>query len=129
LSAYTVKNLREVEDMAPRFGFPPEMQARFAKSSLDLERVGATHFRLEPGFRIPFAHRHENQEEVYVVVSGSARIKVEDEVIELHQWDAIRVSGDSFRNLAAGPEGAEILAFGEGASQDQTEFVQGWWSE
>jgi uncharacterized cupin superfamily protein len=129
VTSYTQKNLREVEDMAPRFGFPPEMQARFAKRTLGLERVGVTHFRLEPRFRIPFAHRHEDQEEVYVVVSGSARIKVDDEVIDLSQWDAIRVSGDSFRNLEGGPEGAEILAFGEGATEDQTEFVQGWWSD
>jgi uncharacterized cupin superfamily protein len=115
--------------MAPRFGMPPEMESRFAKSALGLERVGLTHFRLAPGFRIPFAHRHEDQEEVYVVVGGSARIKVEDEVIDLDQWDAIRVSGDTLRNLEAGPDGAEIIAFGESATQDQSEMVPGWWSD
>ena len=129
MSGHTHKNLHQVDDMAPKFGFPPEMQARFAQRALGLERTGLTHFRLAPGFRIPFAHRHEEQEEVYVVVSGSARIKVDDEVVELSQWDAIRVSGDSLRNLQAGPDGAEIIAFGESATQDQTEFVQGWWSD
>jgi mannose-6-phosphate isomerase-like protein (cupin superfamily) len=129
VSSYTHKNLREVDNMAPRFGFPPEMQSRFAQRALGLERTGLTHFTLAPGFRLPFAHRHEDQEEVYVVVSGSARIKVEDDVIDLNHLDAIRVSGDTLRNLEAGPDGAEILAFGESATQEQTEFVQGWWSD
>jgi quercetin dioxygenase-like cupin family protein len=127
MAPYSRTNLKEVEDMAPKFGFPPEMQSRFARTPLELERTGVTHFTLAPNFRVPFAHRHENQEEVYVVVSGSARVKIGDEVLDLEQWDAVRVAGDELRNLEAGPDGAEVIAFGESATPDETEFVQGWW--
>ena len=126
---YTQKNLMDVEDMAPKFGMPPEMQSRFAQKALGLERIGLTHFRFGPNFRVPFGHRHEDQEEVYVLVSGSARLKVDDEILELRQWDAVRVPGDTMRNLEAGPDGAEVLALGERAGPDESEMVQGWWSD
>jgi uncharacterized cupin superfamily protein len=126
---YTHKNLADVKDMAPEFGMPSEMQARFAGRPLGLDRTGLTYFRLEPGFRIPFGHRHEDQEEVYVVVKGSARIKVGDDVIELATMDAVRVPGDVIRNLEGGPDGAEVIAFGERAGEDQSEMVPGWWGD
>jgi len=129
MSDYTHKNLRDVDDMAPQFGMPSEMQARFAGRPLGLDRTGLTHFTLAPGFRIPFGHRHEDQEEVYVVIKGSARIKVGDDVIELTELDAVRVPGDTIRNLEGGPDGAEVIAFGERAGQDQSEMVHGWWDD
>ena len=129
MSDYTHKRLPDVDDMAPQFGMPAEMQARFAAQPLGLERTGLTYFRLAPGFRIPFGHRHEDQEEVYVVIRGSARIKVGDDVLELGELDAVRVPGDTLRNLEAGPDGAEVIAFGERAGEEQSEMVQGWWSE
>ena len=129
MSDYTHIKLPDVEDMAPQFGMPSEMQSRFAGRPLGLERTGITYFRLEPGFRIPFGHRHVDQEEVYVVVRGSARMKVGDDVLELAQLDAVRVAGDTIRNMEAGPDGAEVIAFGERASQDESEMVPGWWSD
>jgi uncharacterized cupin superfamily protein len=129
VSDYTHKSLKDVEDMAPQFGMPPEMQARFAREPMGLDRTGLSYFRLAPGFRIPFGHRHEHQEEVYVVVRGSARMKVGDDIVDLDELDAVRVAGDTIRNLEAGPDGAEVLAFGERATQDQSEMVPGWWSE
>ena len=129
MSDYTHKNLRDVDDMAPQFGMPAEMQSRFAGRPLGLERTGLTHFTLAPGFRIPFGHRHVDQEEVYVVIRGSARIKVGDDVLELAELDAVRVPGDTLRNLEGGPEGAEVIAFGERAGQDESEMVHGWWSD
>jgi uncharacterized cupin superfamily protein len=129
MSDYTHKSLPDVKNMAPEFGMPEEMQARFAGRPLGLDRTGLTYFRLAPGFRIPFGHRHEDQEEVYVVIRGSARIKVGDDVLELAELDAVRVPGDTLRNLEGGPDGAEVIAFGERAGEDQSEMVQGWWSE
>jgi mannose-6-phosphate isomerase-like protein (cupin superfamily) len=129
MSDYTHKSLPDIDDMAPQFGMPAEMQARFAGRPLGLDRTGLTYFRLAPGFRIPFGHRHEDQEEVYVVIRGSARIKVGDDVLELGELDAVRVPGDTLRNLEGGPDGAEVIAFGERAGEDQSEMVQGWWSE
>lgn len=130
MSGYTKKNLRsEVEDQAPSFGMPPEMEARFARTALGGETLGLSLVTLGPDFRIPFGHKHEHQEEVYVVVSGSARVKVEDEIVELAQWDAIRFDEDTMRAVEAGPAGVEFLAFGAGDDPRDAELVQGWWGD
>ncbi len=112
MTGYTLVNLLEVKDQAPRFGFAPNVEARYARVPLELENSGVSHFRFAPGFRMPFGHRHTEQEEVYVVVRGSALIKLEDELVELREWDAIRVAGPTTRGIEAGPDGVELLAFG-----------------
>ena len=84
---------------------------------------------LAPNFRIPFGHKHEGQEEVYVVLRGSARIKVEDEIVELGPMDALRIAMDTMRDVEAGPEGVEFIAFGAGDDPQDAEMVQGWWSD
>jgi mannose-6-phosphate isomerase-like protein (cupin superfamily) len=129
MSDYTKVNLKDVEDSAPKFNMPPGMQARFARGAIEGETLGLSHFTLEPNFRIPFGHKHPNQEEVYVLVSGSATIKVEDEIIELQPWDAIRLGRDTMRNMQAGPEGAEYVAFGAGTDPRDAEMAPGWWTE
>jgi quercetin dioxygenase-like cupin family protein len=128
MTAYTHLNLREVEDMAPRFGYSPGMQSRFARRSLDLEKSGMTYYKLAPGFRVPFGHSHAEQEEIYVILSGSARIKVGDDEIDLAPLDAIRVAPEVVRALQGGPDGAEVLAYGapQPAEQD-AQMVQDWW--
>jgi quercetin dioxygenase-like cupin family protein len=95
---------------------------------LGCENAGVTYYRLEPDFHPPFGHKHNVQEEVYVVLSGSARLKVDDEEIELGPLDAIRLSPDTTRALKAGPDGCEVLAYGapKTASQD-AEVLPGWW--
>ena len=128
---YTLVNFKtDVEDQAPKFGFSPNLESRFARRSLGLRKSGISYFRVAPNYRIPFGHRHGEQEEVYVILSGSARMKLDDEVVELEQWDALRVPGEVTRAFEAGADGAEILAFGapntEGAD---VEMVQGWWAD
>ena len=112
MSGYTVVNLKQVEDQAPKFGYAPDLESRFARRALELENSGLSYFKAAPGFRVPFGHRHTEQEEVYIVVAGSARIKLDDEIVELGTWDAIRVPAHLTRALEGGPDGAEILAFG-----------------
>jgi mannose-6-phosphate isomerase-like protein (cupin superfamily) len=129
MSSYTKTNLRQVEDQAPNFGMPAEMQARFARGPLGGKSLGLSLLTLGPGFRIPFAHKHAHQEEVYVVVRGSARIKVEDEIVDLGQWDAIRIDEDTLRAVEAGPEGVEYLAFGAGDDPRDADLVQDWWRD
>ena len=130
MSDYTKTNLKEdVENQAPNFGMPDELQARFARGDLGGETLGLSHMKLDPNFRIPFGHKHENQEEVYVVVSGSARIKVEDEIVELAEWDAIRIAKDTMRAVEAGPDGVEYLAFGAGTDPRESEIVPNWWAD
>ena len=127
--SYSKTNLREVENSAPKFDMPAEMEARFARRSLGGETLGLSLFTLDPGFRIPFAHKHETQEEVYVVVRGSARVKVEDEIVELGEWDAIRFPKDTMRQVEAGPGGVDYLAFGAGDDPTDAEMAPGWWSD
>lgn len=113
--------------MAERYGLAPDLEARFARGPLELRNFGMSYQKLAPGFRVPFGHRHAEQEEVYVVLSGSARMKLEDEIVELRQWDAIRVPAKVMRAIEAAGDGAEILAIGAPHAQD-TEMEQGWWS-
>ena len=133
MSGYTVVNLKEVEDQAPRFGYAPHLQARFARKALSLENSGITHFTVQPGFRVPFGHRHADQEEVYVVVAGSARLKLGDEIVDVKAWDAVRVGSGMWRAFEAGPEGMELLAFGArcGMAVDDSDadMERGWWSD
>jgi uncharacterized cupin superfamily protein len=130
MSEYTIKNLREIEDMAPKFGFAPNLEARFAGKPLGLERSGLSYQRLAPGFRMPFGHRHEQQEEVYVLVSGSGRVKLDDEVVEVKQWDAVRVGKGTMRAFEAGPEGMELIAFGApNTGLQDAEQTPGWWTD
>jgi len=113
MADYTLLNLKDdVEDMAPRFGYAPNVEARFARKPLGLEKSGMSYFKIAPGFRMPFGHRHSEQEEIYLVLSGTARVKVEDQLVELRPMDAVRVPAGTMRGFEAGPEGAEILAFG-----------------
>lgn len=110
--SYTIKNLREVEDMAPRFGMDAAQEARFAWRDLDAETIGLALHRIKPDCRQAFAHRHERAEEVYVVLSGQGQVKLDDEVRPVGPLDAVRVSPQTARAFAAGPEGLEILVFG-----------------
>jgi len=128
MAKYTKKNLRnDVENMAPKFDMPSEMEARFARRPIEGETLGLSLMTLAPNFRIPFAHKHEGQEEVYVVVRGSGRIKVEDDVVEVAEWDAIRFDKDTMRNVEAGPDGVEYLAFGAGDDPQDAEMAPNWW--
>ncbi len=130
MSSYTKTNLKhDVEDQAPKFQMPAEMEARFARSALEGKSLGLSVFKLAPNFRIPFGHKHEGQEEVYVIVRGSARVKVDDEVVELGEWDAIRFDTDTMRDVEAGPDGVEYLAFGAGTDPRDAEMVPNWWGD
>ena len=109
---------------------PPGIEARFARNPLECETVGLSYQRLGPNVRHPFAHRHERQEEVYVLLSGSARVKIDDDVVDLRPLDAVRVAKDATRQFEAGPDGAEFLAIGAPATGEMdAEIVPGWWCE
>jgi mannose-6-phosphate isomerase-like protein (cupin superfamily) len=130
MPGYTKVNLKEVEDQAPSGGLSPGLKAHFARVPLELEKSGITYFRLAPSFRVPFGHRHSQQEEVYLVVIGSANVKVDDEVVALQPWDAIRIPPGAMRGLEAGPEGAEVIAFGAPNTQNaDVDMTPGWWTD
>ena len=131
MPGYNKLNLKdEVEDQAPNFGLAPDLEARMARVPLELEAFGVSYQRVAPNFRIPFAHKHKQQEEVYVLVSGSARVKIEDEIREMKQWDAVRVHRDTVRGFEAGDGGAEFIAIGApNTGPGDAEVIQEWWSD
>jgi quercetin dioxygenase-like cupin family protein len=131
MSAYTHINLKEdVDDQAPNFGLSPNLETRMARVPLGMENSGVSYIRIAPGFRIPFAHKHKQQEEVYVLVNGTARIKIEDEVRDMKQWDAVRVHRDTVRGFEAGDDGAEFIVLGApNTGPGDAEMIQGWWSD
>jgi mannose-6-phosphate isomerase-like protein (cupin superfamily) len=107
---YSIKNLKEVDDSAAGRG--GDVEARFARKHLDSDHLGVSYFRYGPGFRSQMGHRHRTQEEAYVVVGGSGRIKLDDEVVELRHWDVVRVAPSVARAFEGGPDGLELVAIG-----------------
>ena len=54
-------------------------------------------------------------------------MKIEDEVRDLHQWDALRFAPEVARGFEAGPDGLELLVvgFGEGGDAEMLEHFWG----
>jgi mannose-6-phosphate isomerase-like protein (cupin superfamily) len=129
MAGYGKVNLKEVEDQAPKFGLSPDLEARFARVALEAERIGVTYQRLAPNYRLPWGHKHKTQEEVYVLVGGSGRAKIDDDVVELKPWDALRVSKEAVRSFEAGPDGAEFVVVGAPGGPGDAENVDNWWSD
>lgn len=122
--SYTIKNLQDVEDSAPKFGFGQKQEARFARDDLGAERTGLAFHRVLSGQQQGFAHRHETAEEIYVILSGRGRIKLDDAVHEIKPLDAIRVAPAVARSFEAGADGPlEILAFGPHEPDDRGELL------
>jgi mannose-6-phosphate isomerase-like protein (cupin superfamily) len=127
-AAYTHRTLTDVEDAAPALGLPEGQEMRVAQGALDAEQTGLTHHRLRAGRRQGIGHRHDRAEEVYVVLAGSGRVKLDDEVLEIAAGDAVRVAPPVMRSFEAGPDGIEWLAVGPHHEADG-EVVAGWWSD
>jgi len=125
-SRYTIRKLTELEDMAAKHGYSQMGESRFANSELETEQTGLSHQRLQPNVRQPFAHKHGSAEEVYIVLSGAGRVKLDDDVVEVSELDAIRVAPGVTRAFEAGGAGLELLVFGPRRDGD-AELVQGWW--
>ena len=127
--SYTKKNLDRVEDSAPKFGYEELQEARFAGQDLDAEATGVALMRVKPGQRQGFAHKHDEAEEVYVVISGSGRIKLDDEIVDIERLDAIRIAPGVTRALEADDEGLEYLAFGPHHKGDGELIHEGFWDD
>ena len=110
MSNYAKVNLLELEDSVGERA--PEIEGRFGRTPLGSRDIGVSHWRYAPGFRSEVAHRHREQEEVYVVVVGSGRMLLDGEVVELQRWDTVRVAPEVVRAFAAGPDGLEVIAIG-----------------
>ena len=131
---FTLRNLKaDLKDVGSNFDGAPDLEFRLATEALELERSGPSYQRVPPGDRFPYGHTHKTQEEVYVVVRGSGRMKRDDEIVELKQWDAVRVPPGTWRGYEAGWEGLEIIVFGApnlgDAPRDDVEGERGWWAD
>jgi mannose-6-phosphate isomerase-like protein (cupin superfamily) len=131
--AFTHRNLKQdLVDVGSNFDGPPDLEFRMATQALELENSGLTYQRVPSGYRFPYGHTHRTQEEIYVVVRGSGRMKVDDEIVDLVEWDAVRVPPGSWRGYEAGQDGLEILVIGApNLGDDPRGDVEGrrdWWA-
>ena len=124
--SYAKKNLREVEDSALKYGLSSTQEARFPRQDLSAEQTGLNYLIIKPGQREAFAHRHREAEEVYVVLAGSGRVKLDDELVDVGRLDAVRVSPSTARSFEAGPNGLEVLIFGPHVEGD-AKMVPDFW--
>lgn len=129
MSSYTITNLKQVDDQGARFGYGGKLEARFARVPLELERSGISHFRVAAGFRTPFGHRHREQEQVYLVVSGSARLRVDDDVVELAPSDAGCPRTRCGRSRAARTAPRSSRSAPPRFDSPDVEMTPGWWSD
>ena len=131
---YTLKNIKEdLEDIGPVFDGVPDLEFRAGTRVLGLEESGLTYQRVPPGYRFPYGHTHKTQEEVYVVLRGGGRMKIDDVIVELEEWDAVRVPPGTWRGYEAGPDGLELLVVGApNLGDDPRGDVDGqrdWWAD
>jgi mannose-6-phosphate isomerase-like protein (cupin superfamily) len=131
---FTLRNIKkDLADIGSLFDGDPDLEFRAATKALELEESGLSYQRVPPDYRFPYGHTHTAQEEVYVVVRGSGRMKVDDEILELEEWDAVRVSPGTWRGYEAGPEGLELLVIGApnlgDAPRDDVDGRRDWWAD
>jgi uncharacterized cupin superfamily protein len=125
---YTKMNINELDNAAEQFGLGDNLEARFGRKAMGLEQFGFSYQKLQPEFRLPFGHVHREQEEAYVVLEGSGRAKVEDDIVELQQWDVLRVPAGQKRAFESGPDGLAYLAIGGNPTGD-ADMLENWWSD
>jgi mannose-6-phosphate isomerase-like protein (cupin superfamily) len=110
MSSYTVVNLLELDDVVGDRA--PGLEGRFARKHMESRDLGISHWRYAAGFRSPLSHTHGEQEEAYIVLSGSGRVRLDDEIVAIGQWDVVRVAPEVVRGFEAGPDGMEMIAVG-----------------
>jgi quercetin dioxygenase-like cupin family protein len=128
MPSYTIKNMMDIEDATP--ADMPQLEGRFARSQLDSRELGLSHFRYGAGFRAPMGHSHREQEEIYVVISGSGRVKLDDDVCDVRQWDVVRVAPEVVRAFEASDDGLELVVVASARPQEGDGVpIPGWWTD
>lgn len=130
MSDHTIISIDDVENSAEAFGLAPGLDARFASKDLDCKHAGISFQKLAPGFRVPFGHAHPEQEELYVIVKGDGRVKLDDDVKDVRERDVIRIGAGVKHGIEAGANGLELIAFGApGPLRGDAEMDQEWWAD
>jgi uncharacterized cupin superfamily protein len=126
--SYTIKNLTRTADSAREYGLSELGEAHFPREELGAESTGLSYQVLKPGKRNAFGHRHERAEEIYVVLSGGGRMRLDDEILDVGPLDAIRVAPQVKRAFEAGADGLELLVFGPHHQRDG-EVLNDFWKD
>lgn len=131
---FTKSNLStDPADVGGNFDGPAGLEFRMATELLGLTESGLCLQRIPPGTRFPYGHTHARQEEVYVVVRGGGRMKLDDEIVDIREHDAVRVPPGTWRGYEAGADGLELLVFGAPHLGDDprgdVEGARGWWAD
>ena len=128
MSNFTIQNLLQLEETTSARN--PGVEGRFGRTALGTAHLGLSHFRYAPNYRPTSGHRHREQEELYIVLSGSGRVRLDDEIREIGPWDVVRVAPGTVRALAAGPDGLEFLAIASDRPEGgDGEMIRDWWVE
>jgi uncharacterized cupin superfamily protein len=128
MSEYTKVNLKDCDDVAAGRGV--DVEGRMGRSKLGSEHLGVSYFRYGPNYHSTMGHHHAVQEEAYVVVGGSGRARLGDEIIELGQWDVLRVAPAVIRAFEAGPQGLELVAVGSDRPEEgDGSMVHDFWTD
>lgn len=108
MSDYTAMQLG---DMEPIFGG----MFRRARASLGVTSFGMQILQMPPGAGDNYPnhdHSHDGQEEIYVVLDGSADFDIEGDVVRAETDTAIRVAPGTKRHITPGAKGVKMLALG-----------------
>ena len=128
MPTYRKLNFADVKDLAPDYGMSDMGEARFARGALGSDVIGLTRYTMKPGRRVGFGHRHPNSEEAYVVLSGSGRFRVGDDVVDVGPQDIVYCPANTMREWEAGSDGMELLAFGQHTEGENTEMDREFWT-
>jgi mannose-6-phosphate isomerase-like protein (cupin superfamily) len=121
-----------MEEGTSRTRLEPDSDERFVplRRQLGVTSFGVNQMVLEPGQRSRI-HRHQNQEEVYLVLEGTLSLAIEGEESDLGEGELVRVAPDVRRQLMnRGPERLVMIALG-GAGEHQSRDAEAFhsWDE
>ena len=122
MTNFTIINLKDLEDMAPKHGHSDMMQSRFASKDLELKESGLGYQILSANAKLPFKHKHKMQEEVFLILSGTGKMILDQETIKVKPLDVIRVGADVVRSLKADNKELAFVIFGAPATKD-TDYI------
>ena len=107
MADYTVKRFDEMEPIL-------DGVFRRARAELGVTSFGMQLLRMPAGadFYPNHDHSHDGQEEVYVILEGSADFDIEGERVHVEPETAVRVAPHTKRQIHPGPGGVRILVLG-----------------
>lgn len=126
--SYAKVNIDTAEDIAPKYGMDSQGETRVLREDLGAKRIGMSYYRWKPGKRTSIGHAHTESEEMYLVLEGSGRMKINDDIVDIAKHDVVYVAPAAMREWEAGDDGLVLVAFGQHHDGD-AEMKRGWWAD